>query len=333
MTNAEYLRRLDRLNKAIAKAFEQAVYARASRVSIQDVTEYVINSDVQAIADAAGLSRADLTELLETVRAGYVQAGVSEAVALRHTFDITNPAAEKWLAAKSSALVAMATKEQVESIRIVMASGMSAGRNPRSVALDIVGRINPVSKRREGGIIGLYAEQVRYVDNARADLINLNENYFTRKARDRRFDKVVAKAIKDDKALPSAQVDAIVARYSDRLLKVRGDNIGRTEALTAIATGEETARQQAIDDGVIDIEFSYKEWSATGDSRTRSDHMEMDGQRVGIDEPFESPSGAMLMHPGDSSMGAPASETINCRCRAVTHIDYIGMQAAREARG
>jgi hypothetical protein len=38
----------------------------------------------------------------------------------------------------------------------------------------------------------------------------------------------------------------------------------------------------------------------------------MDGQERGLNEPFDSPSGAQLMYPGDPD--APAEEVINCRC-------------------
>lgn len=51
-----------------------------------------------------------------------------------------------------------------------------------------------------------------------------------------------------------------------------------------------------------------KEWVATGHN-TRSSHMAMNGERVGIDEKFS--NGAMW--PGDTALGA--AETCNCHCR------------------
>lgn len=51
-----------------------------------------------------------------------------------------------------------------------------------------------------------------------------------------------------------------------------------------------------------------KEWIATG-KNTRSSHMAMNGERVGIDEKFS--NGAMW--PGDTVLGA--AETCNCHCR------------------
>jgi uncharacterized protein with gpF-like domain len=73
-----------------------------------------------------------------------------------------------------------------------------------------------------------------------------------------------------------------------------------------------------------------KIWSATGDDRTRDDHMEMDGQEVGVDEAFETPGGDFLMFPGDSSLGAPPEQVANCRCAVEYNVDFIG-RALRQA--
>jgi HK97 family phage portal protein len=54
-----------------------------------------------------------------------------------------------------------------------------------------------------------------------------------------------------------------------------------------------------------------KVWLATEDDRTRPAHAEADGQRVGMNEPFEV-GGEKLMYPGDPD--GSASNTISCRC-------------------
>ena len=51
-----------------------------------------------------------------------------------------------------------------------------------------------------------------------------------------------------------------------------------------------------------------QEWIATADSRTRESHVELDGEVVGINEPFSNG----LDYPGDPA--GDAAETINCRC-------------------
>lgn len=59
--------------------------------------------------------------------------------------------------------------------------------------------------------------------------------------------------------------------------------------------------------------LQYKYWITALDERVRDSHR-IHGQTRRIDEPFELVSGALLMYPGDTSLGADVSEIINCRC-------------------
>jgi SPP1 gp7 family putative phage head morphogenesis protein len=52
-----------------------------------------------------------------------------------------------------------------------------------------------------------------------------------------------------------------------------------------------------------------KQWNATLDDRTRSDHRKVDGEIVDLDKPFSNG----LMRPGDGG----AADRINCRCKLV----------------
>jgi HK97 family phage portal protein len=56
-----------------------------------------------------------------------------------------------------------------------------------------------------------------------------------------------------------------------------------------------------------------KVFLATDDSHTREEHRKADGQKVGMDEPFEV-GGSKMMYPGDTSLGAKPDMTIGCRC-------------------
>jgi uncharacterized protein with gpF-like domain len=146
-------------------------------------------------------------------------------------------------------------------------------------------------------------------------LTDLDAAYFTRKLRDRRFDGIVRKAIKDGKPLSQTDADRITARYSDRMLKHRADTIARTESITALRAGRREGIQQGIEQGAIASDRVKRVWSATLDSRTRRDHAGVDGQSVdGMDAPFTLPDGSRMLYPGDTSLGAPASQTVGCRC-------------------
>jgi uncharacterized protein with gpF-like domain len=242
-------------------------------------------------------------------------------------FDIRNSMAEAWLRDHSSSLITRLTEDARVGVRNLLTEGMEAGRNPRSVALDIIGRIDPATGRRTGGIIGLTRQQERWASNVRIELQQLNENYFTRSLRDKRFDSIVAKAIRDGKPLDAATVEKLVGRYRDNALKYRGETIARTEAIQSLNQSEYFAHKQAVAMGAVNESAVRRHWDSAGDSRVRWSHRAMDNKYkkagVGIDEPFVSPSGARMMFPGDTSLGAPGDEVIMCRCRVRLKVDWL----------
>lgn len=62
-------------------------------------------------------------------------------------------------------------------------------------------------------------------------------------------------------------------------------------------------------------------WSDTNDRLTRHSHRAMNGQKRMFGEPFQTPSGALLNYPGDTSLGAGAEEVVGCRCTKQYRID------------
>lgn len=88
--------------------------------------------------------------------------------------------------------------------------------------------------------------------------------------------------------------------------RARAVRIARTEVVGASNLGAHIGAEES------GLELD-KYWVATADDRTRDDHAIADGQKVRLDEAF-TVGGYMMKYPGDSSMGAPASEIVNCRC-------------------
>lgn len=86
----------------------------------------------------------------------------------------------------------------------------------------------------------------------------------------------------------------------------RSEAIARTEIISSCNYADNVI--YGIDENVIG-----KEWSSTGDSRTRKSHLSANGQKVKKDKPFIIGSDKM-MQPGDGSLGAQAKEIIACRC-------------------
>lgn len=117
------------------------------------------------------------------------------------------------------------------------------------------------------------------------------------------------------------------AERSESVWRVRAERIGRTEAQAALNHGSLN--------GMLAEDVPVKVWIATGDPRTRDDHLEAHGQCVPTADPFEV-GGELLAHPGDPS--GSARQTIQCRCVMVSarscddaQARYGGMAATIQA--
>jgi hypothetical protein len=104
---------------------------------------------------------------------------------------------------------------------------------------------------------------------------------------------------------------AIEARYNDDIL-YRSYRIARTEVVGASNYGSYASAQQLQENHNIILK---REWISSRDDRVRdgsggsANHETMDGEIVGMDEPFSNG----VMYPADYGADLP-SETINCRC-------------------
>ena len=317
---------LESLEPILLKAFLEDVAASRFRSSIKDLEAAVLAGDVEAVLYAAGVRAGQWSNLTEALRVTYREGGafaVSADVPARFgmKFDISNPRAQNWINLNSSSLIRDINAGQRQAIQQTIASGFGLGRGPRDIALDIAGRVSTQTARRSGGIIGLNPQFAGASNTARNELKNLNSNYFTRTRRDRRFDSAVQKSIENEKPLPDNVINNIVGRYEDRLLETRATNIARTEALTAMNAAGNEAMAQVVDDGLAEKDAITEEWDASADSRTRPDHRNADGQKIKHGGIFVV-GGYQLRYPGDTSLGAPASETINCRCMVKRKIDF-----------
>jgi hypothetical protein len=209
----------------------------------------------------------------------------------------------------------------------VLSRGMEEGLNPNTVALDVAGRMNKLTGRRSGGIVGLSNNQVQYVESVKKELASGNpaalRNYLSRSRRDKRFDGIIKRAIKNKAPLSKFGIDRIAGRYSDRLLQLRGETISRTEALSSIHASKHEGFLQGLEKTNYPPEAISRVWRSAGDGRVRHTHSAMNGEiSAGLNTPFRSPSGALLRFPGDTSLGAGAEEVVNCRCDTDYRIDF-----------
>lgn len=339
MTPRELELLAQRMAPAIRRAFLQAVEAAQRAATIQLVTDLVAAGRVDALLEALGFDEARFSPVAEAIRLAFVggaQAGIEELPALslrqqirgsyspvnqspvlRWSFDMRNPVAEAWLRDNSSRLITGIVDDQRGLIRGALQQGVAVGRNPRQTALDLVGRVSETG-RRAGGMVGLTSQQAQFVANVRQQLASGDpaqmSAYFGRQRRDKRLDGIVSRAIKAGKPVAPADIEKIAGRYSDRLLALRGEVIARTESLTALNAGREESYRQQVEGGKVLPENIECDWSATGDERMRHSHAAMNGQKRTFGQPFQTPSGALMHYPGDTSLGAGPEETIQCRC-------------------
>ena len=328
----------------IRNAFLLAIADISDSVILRDLIKAIDDGDPTRAFLLMGIDDASLRPITDAIETAFSAGGVITAEAFpkrirtvdgaRFRFNMRAPRAEKWLREESASKLVKGMQDQAQTlVQDVLARGVTDGRNPRSIALDLVGRIDRTTGRREGGAIGLTPRQETWVAQVRADLENLDKNYFTRTLRNEQFDKIVQRAIDANKPLSTAEIEKLVGQYRNNALRYRGEVVGRSEAIESLNRGQYESLRQGVDTGAIKQSAVKRVWDSAGnDGRTRDSHLAMEKQTelapVGLDEPFVFPSGANLMFPGDriTSTGdakAIAKETIQCRCRVRIDVDWF----------
>ena len=330
----------------IRDAFLAAIQGIVDDAIIDDVIKAIQDGDPAGAFQALGFSQAALRPITAAIERAFETGGVLTGGTFPNPlrtptgravfrFDVRNSRAEAWLRDHSSTLVDRITEEQRQITRTTLERGMLEGRNPRSVANNLVGVRTKVimpdgtaEYHRQGGVIGLSPFYEDWVNSARNKLVNLDPSYLDMKLRNSKFDSVVERAIKDGRPLPPETVDKLVNAYRVRTLKYRGESIARTEAMQALNQSEYEAVLQAVDIGALRRQDVQRHWDSASDTRVRFSHSMLDkkyeAKGVGVDEPFVSPvTGARMMHPGDTSLGAPADEVVMCRCRVRMKVDFL----------
>jgi hypothetical protein len=259
-------------------------------------------------------------------------------------FDMTNPRAEDKIRTEAASRITGYVAEQVETARRVIADGFQRGEGPQAIATDIAGRINPISGKREGGIVGLSDPQVDYVENMRRRLLSSDPDEMMKvlgrfdkdgkwvegtgqTLRDRRYDGAIKKAIKDVAAgkpnpLTGDKIDEMTSKYSNRLLKRRAEDIARTETAQGVEMARAEATRQALAKDDLPDDAVTKEWVHQGGLRNARDgHLSLNGTTVvGMDTPFFLPDGSVMLYPHDPAGGV--KNNANCRCRGEHAIDW-----------
>ena len=338
---------LRKMEPRVAREFQKAAERIANSAQLNRLVSAIERGDVYAAIATLDLDQSVYADMVASIRAAYGEAGAlvvantvwrgADARRVNIYWNATNQRAERWLSDVSSTMVTRINAEMRDVIADTIRAGYSQGMGPRNIALDLVGRVG-ANGRRSGGVVGLSRPQYEAATHMRNILRNNPREYFIvnreTKAwegrftkRDKRFDSTIKKAIREGRALTEEEINRITGRYADRLLKLRGDTIARTETAQAVEAARQEAFAQWKDKSGVRDEFIIRRWDHTGDTkRARDWHYDMNGMEVrGMDTPFVTPRGARMMYPCDTSLGAGAVEVINCRCTQVITVDYKAM--------
>lgn len=338
---------IDKLSPDMEKAFLEAIADIKSEIVLKEVVERLERRDIAGAIEALHIDPAAFRPLSEAIRQAFNSGGILTAGRMPRLtdpmggrvvfrWDASNQAAETIIRTMSSTMVTNVMEGTVEAVRETIVSGYSQGQGPNTIALDLVGRKSAITGKREGGVIGLNGPQAELIERTRINLLSgdpaLMKRYLDLKTRDKRFDGAVRRAITAGKPLDKATLDKVLLRLRDRNLKLRGEMIARTETMTSVMSAKHEAYLQALSKSNRDASLVTRKWRSAGDRRVRHTHVILNGQEVrGMDLAFQSPSGAMLRYPGDTSLGAGPGEIIACRCDVEYNFDFA--EAFARSRG
>jgi len=315
MTEAEYLRALDDIERKIAQAYLQQASSLTARASLADIIALINAGDM--IKTAQYFEHATYGAMFEEIRAAFIAGGQSLQGELPRRltsdFDVSRPQAASWLSENTRTTLTAIRVDQANAIQATVSAGGIEGRPPEAIARNILGM-----KRADepGGVVGLGRQDAQWLQNAREQLLTGDKRYFDRKLRDKRLDGIAQRAIDAGKPVAQSDIDKITQKYAHNLLKMRAETVASIQSVSAYNAGRNAMYQQMVDDG-INPALITKRWKTRADERVRVSHREMNGQLVPGGAPFVTPSGIRMMNPGDTSMGAGLDLTANCRCRAV----------------
>jgi len=138
----------------------------------------------------------------------------------------------------------------------------------------------------------------------------------SQKALQAHTDKYILEQITADKIPTNKNIaDNVSERYA---------NWGEGHSDTIVITETQNASESSKNIEANKIGDILKIWHTMGDAKVRESHQFMNLQTKELNEPFISGEGNEMMYPSDNSLGAPISDTNNCRCTVVYDFEKIG---------
>lgn len=204
------------------------------------------------------------------------------ATQLELSFDASNPLAEEWARLHAASLIVEVGLETRAAIRELIANAIAQGIAPREAA------------RQVYELVGLNSQQATAVQNLARELMEAEPGSLVTRAGGKFKVRIPARGASLE------FIRARVAKYAERMHRLRALNIARTETLAAANEGQRQLWLQARAAGLLDAALE-KVWIATNDERTCPICAALDGEQVGLDDAFS------------AGVQAPPAHT-DCRC-------------------
>jgi len=323
---------IQELEPQIKRAFLASVTDLLANVNWPLLLERLQQYDTEGAIQALNISPAAWAEYSAVMTAAYARAGSSTMAQIVQSgvgqigtrFNMTNPRAEQWIRQNVAESVVGFTEEQVRVARQVIANGYARGDGPRTIAIDLGGRV--VGGNRQGGVLGLDAPRATRLERVS---VGMRSPDGVRSLVIRREDGTLAMRYKVNKAtegriisaynagteVPDAAREVSERQYRNALLEARAETVAQTETGAAVMGSRQEAWDQALDARGLERADVAKTWwhrrGVGGDARIT--HIEMNRVTViGLDTPFELSDGSRMLYPHDPAGGA--SNTIKCGC-------------------
>lgn len=310
----------------IRDAFLAAMYSARANINAADLIDALQPGNVERAVALFRMDQGLLFPLEDAVRSAYIASGSSvvapKGLSGAFSFYGRHIRAEQWTRAIGSTLIQGIQDDTLVMARQVITTGLRDGFTPQRVQRDLTGLVNRITGKREGGFLGTTAQQADSIIAGRAKLASgdpaMMKEYLNLKLRDRRYDPMIKRAIKDGKPITGTDLEKIMAAHKNKALKYRGEMIAKNEAFTAQAAGRDEGYRQMLDrPDVADVTMK---WQHNLSQVPRPDHVAMDGTVISLrkGETFNFPDGTRMKHPHDPAGGGKHS--IGCRCIAVGRV-------------
>jgi hypothetical protein len=266
----------------LRRRFLEAIAAANGEVNLEELASALASGNMSQVEAAAKLDLLSnrLDGLLPDLKLAFlIGAQVGHTVltdaGMQMSFDLINPHAVSWVERVGAARVTEIGEETRMAIRSYVEQAFTEGIPARDTARRLI----------TDNLIGLHSRQLDAVENFRLRLEDIGE-------------------------LTDAQIDGRVARYAKAQLRLRANNIARTETMNASSDGQRALWSEAKNQGLLEPDRTRRRWIIADDEKLCEDCEAYDGTTATLDGEYTQKRGGTGRYP--KSKGPTLHPS--CRC-------------------